>query len=194
MTLPICLLFERGIFNSNLSFKYKFLWRSPSVDSFKEEFSIPIFPFPKNSFDDLHLSTLWKRSFPLRSLLFLQIPMTISICLLFERGVFNSHLSFSYKFLWRSPSVYSLKEEFSIRIAPFPINSFDDLHLSTLWRGVFNSHLPFSYKFLWRSPSVHSLKEEFSIPISPFPTNSYDDLYRSTLWKRSFQFPFLHFL
>ena len=142
MTISICLLFERGVFNSNLSFKYKFLWRSPSVDSFKEEFSIPISPFPKNSFDDLHLSTLWKRSFPLRSLLFLQIPMTISICLLFERGVFNSHLSFSYKFLWRSPSAYSLIEEFSDPISPFPIKSFDGLHLSTLWKRTFQFPSP----------------------------------------------------
>ena len=135
---------------------------------FGEEFSIPISPFPTNSFDDRHLSTLWKRSFQFQSLLLLQIPMTISICSLFDRGVFNSHRSFSYKFLWRYPSLFD--------------------------RGVFRSHVPFCFKFLWRSPSVHSLKEEFSITISPFPLNSYDAPHLSTLWERSFQFPSLLFL
>ena len=189
MTISIFLLFERGVFNSHLSFSYKFLWRSPSVYSLKEEFSIRIAPFPINSYDDLHLATLWKRSFQFPSPLFrINSYDDLHLSTLW-RGVFNSHFSFSYKFLWRSPSVHSLEEDFSITISPFPTNSYDDLHLSTLWRGVFNSHLPFSYKFLWRSPSVHSLIEEFSIPIAPFPMDSYDDIHLYTLWQRSFQFP-----
>ena len=114
MTISICLLFDRGVFNSHRSFSYKFLWRSPSVYSLKEEFSIRIAPFPINSFDDLHLSTLLKRSFQFQSSPFLKILLTISIYLLFERGVFHYDLSFSYKFLWWSPSVYSLKWSFQL--------------------------------------------------------------------------------
>ena len=36
-----------------------------------------ISPFPVNSYDDLHLATLLKKSFQLGCILFLQIPMTI---------------------------------------------------------------------------------------------------------------------
>ena len=57
----------------------------------------------------------------------------------------------------RSAPDYSLEEELSIWIYSFPINSYDDLHLPTLW------------------------EEKFSIRVSPFPLNSYDDLYLPTL-------------
>ena len=42
-------------------------------------------------------------------------------------------------------------------IYSFPTNSYDDLHLATLW------------------------EEEFSIRIYSFPTNSYDDLHLPSL-------------
>ena len=53
---------------------------------------------PVNSYDDLHLVTLWKKSFQSESLLFLQIPMTICILLVFGSGVFNSNTSVSILF------------------------------------------------------------------------------------------------
>ena len=60
-----------------------------------------------------------KKSFQLGSILFLQISMTICIWLLFI-------------------------EEFSIRISSLPTNSFDDLHLPTLWEGSFQlGSIPF---------------------------------------------------
>ena len=48
-----------------------------------------MYSFPTNSYDDLYLTTLWKRNFRLGSIIFLQIPMTIRICLLYERELFN---------------------------------------------------------------------------------------------------------
>ena len=148
ISMTICIwFFGRGVFNYDFIFSYKFLWRSASGNSLKEEFSIRISSFPTNSYDDLHLATLWKRSFQLRSHLCLQIPMTICIWQLFVRGVFNYDLFYipinSYD---DTASGYSFEEEFSSRIAPFP------------------------YKFLWRSASGYSLEEEFSIRISSFPT------------------------
>ena len=135
MTICICLLFGRGVYS-----------------------------FPTNSYDDLHLPILWKRGsrlgstpflqipmticiclfcgggvFQLGSTPFLQIPMTICICLFFGRQVFNWDLFFSYKFLWRSASPFSLEEEFSIRIYSFPTNSYDDLHLLSLYKRSFQS-------------------------------------------------------
>ena len=81
--------FEEDFSSRIAPFPHKFLWRSASGNSLEEEFPIRIAPFPTNSYDDLHRATLWRRSFQLGSLLFLQIPMTICIWQLFERGVFN---------------------------------------------------------------------------------------------------------
>ena len=89
MTICTWWLFGREVFNWDLFFSYKFLWRSAPGDSLEEEFSSRVYSFPTNSYDDLHLATLWKRSFQLGSIIFLQIPMTICICLVFERGSFQ---------------------------------------------------------------------------------------------------------
>ena len=171
----------------------------------EEEFSIGIYSFPGNSYDDLHQPILWKGSFQLWSTSFLQIPMTICIFLLFGRGVFNWDLLLSYKFLWRSASAYSSEEEFLIQICSFPTNSYDDLHLPTLrktsfqlgstpflqipmticicllfGRGVCNWDLLLSYKFLWRSARAYCV-EDLSTGIYSFPINSYDELYLLSL-------------
>ena len=80
--------------------------------SLEKEF-LRVYSFPKNSYDDLHLATLWKRSFQLGStyddLLLVCgrglfnwdpfLPMTICTCLFCRRGVFNYDLLLSYKFL-----------------------------------------------------------------------------------------------
>ena len=84
MTICTWLLFGREVFNLDLFLSYKFLRRFAPGDSLEEEFSIRIYSFPTNSFDDLHLATL---------------------------GVFNLDLFLSYKFLRRFAPGDSLEEE-----------------------------------------------------------------------------------
>ena len=112
----------------------------------KKEFSIRIYSFPTNSYDDLHLATLWKRSFQFGSALFLQIPMTICICLDSLEEEFSIRIysfptnsydsapgdSFPTNSCMTICTWLLLKKEFSIRIYSFPTNSYDDLHLPTL--------------------------------------------------------------
>ena len=139
----------------------------------KRSFQLGSTLFPTNSYDDLHLPTLWEEEFS------------------------NYDLFFSYKFRWRSASAYSLEEEFSIRIysflslqiamticnlpslwrrsfqlgsAPFPTNSYDDLHLPILW------------------------KRSFQLGSALFLQIPYDDLHLVTLSKRSFQLGSIPFL
>ena len=70
-------------------------------------------------------------------------------------------------------------EEFSIRISSLPTNSYDDLHLPTLWEGSFQLG---SIPFLQNSyDDLHLARCQFKSP--PFPVNSYDDLHQSTLLK-----------
>ena len=135
MTICICLVFGRGVFNYDLLFSYNFLWRSAPGYSLEEEFSFWIYSFPINSYDDLHLATLWKRNFQLGTIPFLQIPMTICTWLLLEFSIriysfpTNSYDDLHLPTLW--------EEEFSIRIYSFPTNSYDDLHLPSLWKRSF---------------------------------------------------------
>ena len=115
MTICICLFFEKRNFHFG---SIPFLQIPMTICTWllfeKRSFQLGSkAPFPTNSYDDLHLATLWKRSFQFGSILFLQIPMTICICLLFE------------------------KKSFQLGSTPLPTISYDDLHLPSLWKRSF---------------------------------------------------------
>ena len=153
----------RGVFNLGLFFSYKFLRRSASAYLFGGGvFQLGSTPLPTNSYDDLHLPTLWEEEFSIEDLFFfLQIPMTICICLLFlRRGVFQwGSTPFPIKFLWWSASAYSLGEKFSIRdLSLFLQISMTICTCLFFGRGFFILDPFLSYKFLWRSAPAYSLR------------------------------------
>ena len=163
----------------------------------KRSFHLGSILFLENSFDDLHLGCCFGRGVFNSDLTFSYKFLWRSASgSLFGREVFNCHLSFSYRFLWRSASSYSFGIGiFKYNLSPFPINSYDDSASGySLEEEFSNSIYSFPTNSLWRSASGYSLEEEFSIRISPFPTNSYDDLHLATLWKRRFQLEFHLFL